>query len=152
MAPSNSRETVLAALKTLLETIRQSGGYQNDIGLVSRRIIAFEDIAVNEFPAVFIYDDGSEQVLDYQTDDSQVLSRADLKLVGVIRDEDPTTLSTTFNVFKSDFDKCLWASNVLDTYGHDMRLTAYENISTLPPFIAFQANLKIDYWFKKATP
>lgn len=152
MAATNARESVLDALKTLFETIKQVNGYQNDLGLATRRIIPFEDVAINDFPALFIYDDGSETVLDYQADDSTVRNLLNLKVVGIVRDEDPTTLSTTFNKFKADWEKCMWASNVLNTYADDMRITAFENISTDPPFIMFQANVKLDYWFRKANP
>lgn len=115
--------------------------------------MSFDQINVNDTPALFIFDDGNEEVLNYNTDDSTVRSVINLKVVGLVRDEDEVNLSTNFNKFKADFERLLWGNNYLPgTQADDMRLTAFEDITTAPPWLIFTANLRFNYWFRRADP
>lgn len=159
MPATNARENILEAVKTKLLTVRAGEAYQNTINRVERYLVPFERILENEFPCVFILDDGAETNLfewGGQAGDTTVRADIDLKLAGYYRDTNPATLSTGFNKFKADFDKLWWTANpptvLAGTQADDVTLTAYEVIVTTEDFIYFIANLRIRYWFLKANP
>ena len=145
---ANVRYTILENLKTQLATITIANEYQTDVISVSRKFESWEGMTSEKLPALFVLDDGREEVEDIAGD--WVIVNMYPVIVGYVRSE--TDLALAFGKLDADLKKFLFSNPNLGTYCKLILFQGYEVIFTLEDFIIFQLRPKIIYDFPKTAP
>ena len=137
------RESILAALKAVLEDIKTGNGYTLSVAHVSRQWKQVEDISSQQLPAVLIIDDGPEEIEENTGDVADVSFI--VSLIGYVEDhENP---STALNELDVAVKKAVATNETLGGLITLIEIQPYRtrDVSTLPPFAWFDRPVKIYY-------
>lgn len=144
----NIRNAILEAIVSEFATIQVANGYQNDIGLVTRELKSLEQVAISQFPAIMVVDDGSEVPLDVTGDEK--IHTLQPSIVGYYRATE--NLSVGFNSFLADVMKVVYKPINLAGNGDGISILSIDPVITFPPHVTFVMTLDLKYWFNKNNP
>jgi hypothetical protein len=145
---SNVRYGILENLKAALAGITIANGYQSDVASASRQFESWENMTSEKFPALFLLDDGREEIEDIAGD--WVIAIMYPTIVGYVRDK--TDIALAFGKMDADIKKFLYSSPNLGSYAKIIAYQGYEAIFTIDDFVIFQLRPKIVYDFPKSDP
>lgn len=120
------RESILTNIVTTLKTIAISGGYHNDIGLVTREPFNWTTLKPKDFPAALVIwklEDKDATGLEGR----HVLASMTVVIRGVVYAE--TNLETAINYFLEDIEKVMCLDTDRGTYAEytdPSRITVYQ--------------------------
>lgn len=146
---SNVRYNILENLKTALEGITKANGYQTDIVMVSRKFQGWEGLTSEKFPALFVLDDGREEV--QSEEGGWVFANMYPAIIGYVKEKED--LSLAFGKLDADMKKFLYSNLNLGDNCKAVIYMGYDVIFTMSDeLIIFQLRPQIIYDFPKADP
>lgn len=143
---SETRGTILEALKNALKGITKANGYLSDVVFVSRKWVAWETLTSDQFPALMVIDDGSEEIEDDAHE--WVIANMSPTIVGYVKGDD---VSSEFSKLESDLKKFIYSKPDL---GDNAKVFIYDGmvVFTMDDLIYFQMSVTITYDFQKSSP
>lgn len=140
------RNDLLDNLKTALEAITETNGYNTDIKTVTRDATAFGTLQESHTPAIWIPAGGSETRLTPVGTNQR--RSAVIPLKGAV--DQKQNVAILYESFLADLRKCLHAVD-LGTYFIDLKIDALsEEIGE--SFVVFTQDIEIRYYYPEASP
>lgn len=142
------RSDIIADIKTTLETITVTNGYNNTVKLVSERLKIPDELHADEFPALFIVD-SNEVKKDNDVD--ELKNELSIIITGYVKDSNnPTPVLRTL---LDDVEKALSVDRfrgglAINTLPADIKT----DNGTLLPYAVFDFTFNIIYFQKYGTP
>lgn len=140
------RNGLLDNLKTALEAITKTNGYNTDIKTVTRDATAFGTLQESHTPAIWIPAGGSEtRLIPVGTNQRRSMV---INLQGKVDKKESVTI--LYESFLADLRKCLHAVD-LGTYFIDLKIDLLsEDIGE--SVVAFAQDVEIRYYYPEASP
>ncbi len=149
----STRELILADMKTVLAAIATGGGYNNTVKLCSRRLQHFNELAEDQFPALFVA--GANQDIVNSTN-THFTAKLKATIIGYVRTADaaaPEQVETDLSALIEDVIKALYVDH---TRNGNARYTQMKGDVTSRgawiPFAGFEMEVECEYRASFAAP